>query len=66
MFWLKTCPRCKGDLFLDNNSYEQSVVCLQCGNRIYEIQGAHHLRTTISGMKRSPRLPRFTNKLSIA
>ncbi len=66
MFWLKTCPRCNGDLFLDINSYEQSIVCLQCGNRIYGIIGARDLRAARSGIKRGPRLPRFTEKLSIA
>lgn len=35
MFWLKACPKCKGDLFLDNNPYSQDIVCLQCGYRVY-------------------------------
>ena len=35
MFWLKTCPRCKGDLFPDNDSWGQCIVCLQCGYRVY-------------------------------
>ena len=35
MFWVKACPRCKGDLFLDNGPYSQDIVCLQCGHRIY-------------------------------
>lgn len=35
MCWFKTCPRCKGDLFLERDAYEQSIACLQCGWRVY-------------------------------
>ena len=35
MFWFKACPKCKGDLFLDNGLYSQDIVCLQCGYRVY-------------------------------
>ncbi|UCH43136.1 MAG: hypothetical protein JSW16_00950 [Dehalococcoidales bacterium] len=35
MFWFKACPKCKGDLFLDNGIYSQDIVCLQCGYRVY-------------------------------
>ena len=33
MFWLKACPRCKGDLFLDASPYVKDIVCIQCGYR---------------------------------
>lgn len=29
---LKACPRCRGDLFLDEGTW----VCLQCGHREYD------------------------------
>jgi hypothetical protein len=35
MFWLKACPRCKGDLYLDVSSRGKDIVCLQCGYRRY-------------------------------
>ena len=35
MIWLKACPRCNGDLYLDNDMAFSDVVCLQCGHRIY-------------------------------
>lgn len=35
MVWLKSCPRCRGDLFLDNDSCGWHLVCLQCGHRKY-------------------------------
>ena len=31
MFWFKQCPRCCGDLFIDNDQYGSFVTCLQCG-----------------------------------
>jgi hypothetical protein len=31
MFWLKGCPRCKGDLHEDKDKYGSYVSCLQCG-----------------------------------
>jgi len=33
MFWIKACPRCQGDLFLDRDANNRDVVCLQCGYR---------------------------------
>ncbi len=31
MFWIKACPRCSGDLYVDNDQYGSFVSCLQCG-----------------------------------
>ena len=31
MVWLKGCPKCKGDLFLDGDSYGKFQSCIQCG-----------------------------------
>lgn len=31
MLWLKSCPRCQGDMFLDRDFYGSYVSCLQCG-----------------------------------
>jgi hypothetical protein len=31
MVWLKACPRCKGDLFLDEDHYGKYKSCIQCG-----------------------------------
>lgn len=35
MVWLKACPKCKGDLFLEDDSQDRYLACLQCGQRIY-------------------------------
>jgi hypothetical protein len=31
MIWLKSCPRCRGDLILDSDYYGHYVSCIQCG-----------------------------------
>ena len=31
MVWLKECPRCQGDLFLDQDFYGKFKTCIQCG-----------------------------------
>jgi hypothetical protein len=31
MVWLKACPRCHGDLFLDSDHYGMFKMCVQCG-----------------------------------
>ncbi len=31
MVWLKECPRCQGDLFLDRDHYGEFKTCVQCG-----------------------------------
>lgn len=35
MMWLKDCPRCKGDRYLDEGFDGPEVVCIQCGYRTY-------------------------------
>lgn len=36
MMWLKACPRCRGDLFLDSDYYGNYVCCIQCGHTLDE------------------------------
>lgn len=31
MVFLKACPRCKGDIYLDQDAYGSFLKCLQCG-----------------------------------
>ncbi len=31
MFWLKCCPRCKGDLFEQRDQFGSFFTCIQCG-----------------------------------
>jgi len=31
MYWLKACPRCRGDLHEEGDIYGVYVACIQCG-----------------------------------
>ncbi len=31
MYWLKSCPKCHGDLCLEQDHYGSFQTCLQCG-----------------------------------
>lgn len=32
MFWLKSCPRCQGDLYDSKDIYGSYIDCFQCGH----------------------------------
>ncbi len=34
MYYFKACDKCKGDLYLDRDSYGSFLKCLQCGRLI--------------------------------
>jgi hypothetical protein len=38
MFWLKSCPRCCGDLYEGKDIYGRYVACLQCGHYLGEAE----------------------------
>lgn len=38
MVWLKSCPRCSGDIFLERNVGESYMMCLQCGHVLTQAQ----------------------------
>ena len=38
LIWLKTCPRCRGDLILSSEPDYEYVSCIQCGNILSEEQ----------------------------
>lgn len=46
MMWLKACPRCRGDLFLDSDAYGRFVSCIQCGNVLDKAQERALFRVT--------------------
>ena len=31
MYWLKACPRCRGDLHEESDFFGTYVACIQCG-----------------------------------
>ena len=38
MFWLKSCPRCHGDLYEGRDFYGLYIACLQCGHYLGEAE----------------------------
>ncbi|NQW21849.1 MAG: hypothetical protein HQ475_00225 [SAR202 cluster bacterium] len=44
MFWLKSCPKCHGDLYDNTDVYGSYIDCLQCGHYLTSIEDAE-LRT---------------------
>ena len=49
MVWLKACPRCKGDLFLDEDHYGKFKSCAQCG----------YMRDLVAGSQGPVQAPRL-------
>lgn len=41
MMWLKTCPRCRGDLYVERGIGETYVSCLQCGHTLNKMEEEH-------------------------
>ena len=40
MLWLKTCPKCSGDLSQERDDYGPYIQCTQCGLVLNQIQEA--------------------------
>jgi hypothetical protein len=38
MIWLRSCPRCHGDLTVESDIYGRYLSCLQCGGEIDEAE----------------------------
>mgnify|MGYP005845542455 CR=1 FL=1 len=51
MMWLKGCPRCGGDLYIEYNVGDASVTCLQCGHILTEAQEAGLKRAAMVGAR---------------
>ena len=40
MFWLKNCPRCRGDLYETSDIYGVYIDCFQCGHYLTTLEEA--------------------------
>ncbi len=40
MLWLKSCPRCKGDLFETGDQFGAYLKCVQCGCHLSDAETA--------------------------
>lgn len=54
MYWLKSCPRCSGDLAESADLYGTEVLCLHCGHSL-AANDAERLRRTGGEAARSRR-----------
>ena len=63
MFWLKGCPRCKGDLYEDKDKYGHYVSCLQCGYHRNKIQDSAPLFLPLVRVRGRPRVPIYERLL---
>lgn len=34
MVYLKSCPRCRGDLYTERDHRDRYIICLQCGHTL--------------------------------
>jgi predicted nucleic-acid-binding Zn-ribbon protein len=38
-YWkLKSCPKCRGDVFVEKEGNSSTAYCLQCGSRSYSLK----------------------------
>lgn len=51
MMWLKACPRCRGDIYLEKDIFESYMKCLQCGHVLRELE---RLRATLPAASARP------------
>ncbi|MBI3980313.1 MAG: hypothetical protein HY331_19230 [Chloroflexi bacterium] len=51
MVWLKSCPKCQGDLFQDHDGTAPVLTCLQCGRSLSAAQ-VHVLRNDLAARAR--------------
>jgi len=40
MYWLKSYPRCSGDLFENNDNYRSHIDCFHCGHYLTAVEEA--------------------------
>lgn len=50
MFWLKSCPRCHGDLYDNSDFYGRYIDCLQCGHYLTAVEDARLRSEGLLGM----------------
>lgn len=52
---VKKCPRCQGDMYVEEDIDGVEFVCLQCGGRLRPSFSAYRAPAIVGG--RQPRLP---------
>lgn len=57
MMWLKVCPRCKGDVYVEKDIFENNLKCLQCGHVLSESEKREVESTAPAVRQRTPAGP---------
>ena len=59
MFWIKACPKCRGDLYEAADIYGDYIACLQCAHYLTEDEQARveSLPPAKDRMRNVPRNP---------
>jgi hypothetical protein len=57
-YWFKQCPKCHGDLRIEQDEYGEYVACMQCGNTLKQAEELWLRRTGAlsPGVMREPAL----------
>jgi DNA-directed RNA polymerase subunit RPC12/RpoP len=58
MVRFKGCPRCHGDVTIEEFHGETELVCLQCGHRTFAVHRPGRRRRSLTGRSGAPRPPR--------
>ncbi len=40
MFWFKSCPKCRGDLYRNSDAYGTYIACMQCSHYLTQVEEA--------------------------
>ena len=55
IMWQRACPRCSGNLFIEDIVAEWCVVCLQCGYRKYINREKWHEANSTTSVQPQPK-----------
>ena len=54
MCWLKSCPRCRGDLVAAEDIHQRYIICLQCGHELNAAEETLLLGTAQPAVQHEP------------
>ncbi len=54
MIWLKGCPKCKGELADNKDTFGYYIYCVQCGYQLSEVQIGKLWTHTLNRVGRRP------------
>ena len=64
MFWIKKCPRCRGDLISESDIHGAFISCLQCGHLLTAAEEAVLNPLAMTAVATATEATMNTNRLS--